>query len=68
MQCGLLKLSRLLRDRARRESRSAPEAIGPARARCDRGPHRHPAGDGVANGGKGEREFSGWTVPVDNFS
>lgn len=68
MQCGLLKLSRVLRDRMRGESRAAPEPSGPARTRCDRGVHGRPTLERPASAGTGEREFAGWTVSVDNFS
>lgn len=70
MQCGLLKLSRVLRERARGESRHRipAETERPARARCDRSAPGRAGAERPASGAAGEREFAGWTVSVDNFS
>lgn len=67
MQCGLLKLRRVLRERARPESRAGSGPAGPARIRCERGAAAHPSGE-LPSGSKPEREFAGWSVVVDNFS
>jgi hypothetical protein len=66
MQCGLLKLNRLLREPARPEHRVRSEPGAPARGRRDRcGQAR--AGADHATPVQNERE-PGWIVSVDNFS
>jgi hypothetical protein len=66
MRCGLLKLNRLLRERAGPESRMRSESGAPARGRSERCGHAR-AGDHPAPVRKAERE-PGWIVSVDNFS
>jgi hypothetical protein len=65
MRCGLLKLSRILRD-GRCERRSFDRAAS-ARPRSERSVRGRPAAERGA-GGKAERESVEWTVSVDNFS
>jgi hypothetical protein len=66
MRCGLLKLNRLLRERAGPEGRVRSEPGAAARGRRERCGHAR-AGDHAAPVGKPERE-PGWIVSVDNFS
>ena len=62
MQCGLLRLNRILRDRPGPDPRGRSEPGAPARSRRERC-----APEPLAPGQKAERD-SGWTVLVDNFS
>ena len=62
MQCGLLRLNRILRDRPGPDRRGRSEPGAPLRSRRER---RAP--EPLAPGQKAERD-SGWIVAVDNFS
>jgi hypothetical protein len=62
MQCGLLRLNRILRDRPGPDRRGRSEPGAPVRGRRER---RAP--EPLASGQKAERD-SGWIVAVDNFS
>jgi hypothetical protein len=66
MPCGLLKLSRILRDGCP-ERRSFCERAARARIRSERGAHARSAIE-QGSAGTGERELAEWTVSVDNFS
>lgn len=68
MRCGLLKLSRVLRERARGKGRTGTQPPRSAQVRCERGVHPRSAGEQASNGSKAESEFAGWPVSVDNFS
>jgi hypothetical protein len=65
MQCGLLRLNRILRDRPKPETLS--EAGAPARSRRERCGRPHAGADHGMPARKSERE-PGWIVSVDNFS
>jgi hypothetical protein len=62
MQCGLLRLNRILRDRPGPDRRGRSEPGAPVRSRRERC-----APEPLAPGQKAERD-SGWIVAVDNFS
>jgi len=62
MQCGLLRLNRILRDRPGPDRRGRSEPGAPARSRRERR-----AAEPLAPGQNAERH-SGWIVAVDNFS
>jgi hypothetical protein len=62
MQCGLLRLNRILRDRPGPDRRGRSEPGAPLRSRRERRPP-----EPLALGQKAERD-SGWIVAVDNFS
>ncbi|HEX8168463.1 MAG TPA: hypothetical protein VF601_22100 [Beijerinckiaceae bacterium] len=66
MQCGLLRLNRLLRERPKPEGRAFPEPGAPARGRRERC-GTHARADRGPQAQKAERE-TGWIVSVDNFS
>jgi hypothetical protein len=67
MRCGLLKLSRLLRE-ARSDRRPLCGTAVPGRMHSEPRPRRRPAGEHPSTSAEGEREGASWTVPVDNFS
>jgi len=66
MQCGLLRLNRILQDRPGPDRRGRSEPGAPVRERCGKA-HGARRPEPLAPGQKAERD-SGWVVSVDNLS